>query len=207
MLIAHILLSIIVGYLFGSIPFGYIAGRIAGKDIRKEGYQRIGASNVYTLIGFLPAVLVFFADFIKGIVPIFILTLVGFEEPVASIAGISAIVGHNWPIFLRFKGEGRGLATSCGVLFYLLPLEAMCGFGVFILLTIIIKSSALPTFVLMCIVPILTLIFPEPLWTFGISLSISFIILATRVIGGSKYIREEGNKGKVVLSLILYDRV
>jgi glycerol-3-phosphate acyltransferase PlsY len=199
--------SIVIGYFFGSIPFGYIAGRLAGKDIRQEGYHRIGASNVYSVLGFIPAVFVFFGDFFKGVVPIVILTLLGVSEPVASVAGVSAIVGHNWPIFLAFKGEGRGFATSCGVLYYLLPLETICGFAFFILLVIMLKSSPLPTFIFACIMPILVLLFPEPLWTFGISLSISLLLVFTRIVGGLRQIEVRRNKGSAILNLILYDGV
>ncbi|OYD14733.1 hypothetical protein CH333_07320 [candidate division WOR-3 bacterium JGI_Cruoil_03_44_89] len=206
MLMLYILL-IVIGYFFGSIPVGYIAGRLAGRDIRREGYHRIGASNVFSLLGFKPAVFVFFGDFFKGIIPIVILILLGFDESVASIAGLSAIIGHNWPIFLAFKGEGRGLATSCGVLYYLLPLETICGFAVFIILAIILKSSPLPAFILACIVPILALWFPEPLWTFGISLSVSLILVFTRVVGGLKQIEVGQDRKRAILNLILYDSV
>ncbi len=198
-------LAITIGYIFGSISFGYIAGKITGRDIRKEGYQRIGASNVYETLGFVPAVVVFFADFLKGIAPIFILTKLGFLEPVASIAGISAIIGHNFPVFLGFKGEGRGVATSGGVLFYILPLETMCGVAVLTFLTIVLKNSALPTFIFICMMPVLTLIFPEPIWTFGISLSISALLLATRLLGGLSQIRGRAVDGKTVFRLILFD--
>ncbi len=201
------ILSIIVGYFFGSIHCGYIAGRLAGRDIRQEGYHRIGASNVYSVLGFIPAIFVFFGDFFKGIIPIVILTLFGLDESVASIAGLSAIVGHNWPVFFGFKGEGRGLATSCGVLYYLLPLEAICGFAIFILLSIILKSTPLPTLILVCIVPVLVLLFPEPLWAFGISLSVSFILVFTRIIGGLKQIERGRDKRSAILHLILYDSV
>lgn len=203
----HIIISLISGYIVGSIPLGYIAGKIAGKDIRREGYNRIGASNVYKILGFVPAVLVFFGDFIKGIVPIYVLTLIGFNEPVATIAGISAIVGHNWPVFLLFKGEGRGIATSTGVLFYMLPLETICGVAVVIFLSILIKNSSLPIFIFICLMPILALIFPEPLWTFGIALSISILLLCTRFLGGLRYIKESRTRHRTILCLILYDNV
>ena len=203
----YIILPIIIGYFFGSIPCGYIVGKLAGRDIRQEGYRRIGASNVYSVLGFTPAVFVFFGDFFKGVIPIVILRSFGISEPVASIAGLSAISGHNWPVFLGFKGEGRGLATSCGVLYYLIPLEAICGFAIFILLSVILKSSSLPTLILACIVPVLVLLFPEPLWTFGISLSVSLILVFTRIIGGLKQIEGRQDKRNAVLHLILYDSV
>ena len=202
---SSIILSIIIGYFFGSIPFGYIAGKLAGRDIRKEGYKKLGVSNVYSVLGLGPAVVVFLGDFLKGIAPIVILSFFGVPESVASIGGLSAIVAHNWPLFLGFRG-GRGVVTSCGVLCYLLPLETICGIVVFIILSIILKGTSLPTFISICIIiPVLVLLLREPLWSFSVSLAISFLLIFTRVIGRLSQVVSMKDKKSAILNLVLYD--
>jgi len=124
-----------IGYLIGSFPAGYIAGRIAGIDIRKAGSGNIGATNVVRVLGKRFGYAVFVVDFIKGVVPVILSRLIaksgGSNENTIELAGmlsgICAVVGHSFPPWLKFRG-GKGVATSIGVLFALMPLAAaiMC---------------------------------------------------------------------------------
>lgn len=109
-------LSLILSYLIGSVPFGYIVVKISKNvDIRTKGSGNIGATNVTRVAGKKPGVLVFILDFSKGFISPFLL---GFFVPDPSSLGYilvcsSAVAGHNWPVFLNFKG-GKGVATSLG---------------------------------------------------------------------------------------------
>ncbi|MEA1912611.1 MAG: glycerol-3-phosphate acyltransferase [candidate division WOR-3 bacterium] len=199
-------LLILLGYLIGSIPSGYIAGKIKGIDVTKEGFRKIGTSNIYRTLGFLPAVLVFFCDFMKSIIPIFITGSLGFSEPLASLSGFAAICGHNWPIWVGFKGGGRGAATSWGVLYYFMPCETIILFVVFAGLSGIKKSSPLPMLIFFLLMPFGTRVFHEPLWMTGLTLGVFALLLFTRVIGGIKAIRATEYKTKTILNLILFDR-
>jgi glycerol-3-phosphate acyltransferase PlsY len=117
-----ILLAIIVSYLIGSIPTAYIFGRLLKNiDIRKFGSGNVGATNALRVLGKWPGITVLILDVIKGILPIVFLgdflLLKSTLNPQAAliILGLSCIAGHNWTIFLNFKG-GKGMATTLGVL-------------------------------------------------------------------------------------------
>jgi glycerol-3-phosphate acyltransferase PlsY len=122
----------LIGYLLGSVPFGYLAGRIAGIDIRTFGSGNIGATNVLRVLGKRYGYPVFLFDFIKGAgaVQVSILICKVAAQPQLNseicgvLAGISSVVGHSYPVWLSFKG-GKGVATSGGVIFSLMPFAAL----------------------------------------------------------------------------------
>lgn len=114
--------AILVSYIFGSIPFAFLLAKIFGKiDLRKVGSGNIGATNLVRAMGYKIGILGLLLDISKGIIPTVYfadLTKATFFNSIDStrlILGIASICGHNWTIFLRFKG-GKGIATSFGVL-------------------------------------------------------------------------------------------
>ncbi|MGB9852297.1 MAG: glycerol-3-phosphate acyltransferase [Candidatus Kapaibacteriota bacterium] len=114
----------IFSYLLGSIPFAYIFVKIfAKRNVLKEGSGNVGAYNAFDITKSLPiAILVFLFDFLKGFVPILVANKFLPQNDFASLlAACSTVVGHNYSIFLLFKG-GKGLATSFGVLFLVQPI-------------------------------------------------------------------------------------
>lgn len=115
-------ITILVGaYLCGSVPYGLLAGKICGKDLRREGSGNIGATNALRVLGKTWGYPVFFLDFLKGFLPLFLLRQSeGISEPIIIGAGILVIIGHNYPIWLGFRG-GKGIATSGGVILGLFP--------------------------------------------------------------------------------------
>lgn len=122
------LLTLLAAYLLGSIPNGLLIARLKGVDIRKVGSGNIGATNVFRSVGKTWGVLTFFCDALKGFLPAFFFPLLtGNTGPALGIfCGALAIIGHNWPVFLKFKG-GKGVATSAGVLLGIAP--AAVGIG------------------------------------------------------------------------------
>jgi len=130
----------VLGYLLGSIPAGYLAGRMAGIDIRKLGSGNIGATNVVRVLGKRYGYPVFAVDFLKGLAAVFAATCVAkhldLTERSSQIFGITAgvccVLGHSFPIWLRFNG-GKGVATSLGVIFGLMPVAALIVVGVWLL--------------------------------------------------------------------------
>lgn len=199
-------MALVLGYLIGSIPFGYIYGKIKGIDVREVGFKRIGASNIYKTFGFIPGVLVFFADFLKPIFAILIARLICREQTlIPYIAGLFAIIGHNWPVWLKFKGEGRGLASSLGFLYFLVPIETIIVFLVLFPIGVWLKSTPFLTFIFFCITPFVILLFREPIQFFVLSLIVSFLIFITRVVKGINEIQVSENKRKTVFSLLLFD--
>lgn len=133
-----LLAGVLVGsYMLGSIPFGYLAGRIAGVDIRNFGSGNIGATNVVRVLGKQYGYPVFMLDFLKGLaavrVAVAIAARVRPEWVSAELLGIAAavfsVIGHSFPLWLGFKG-GKGVATSAGALFALMPLATLFGIAV-----------------------------------------------------------------------------
>ena len=111
---------VLLSYLFGSIPFGIIISRLYKVDITKVGSGNVGATNVLRALGPFPAALVFVGDFAKGVIPVYLATFLNLEPLFIISAGLAAIVGHSFSIFLKFRG-GRGVATGLGVLLGVAP--------------------------------------------------------------------------------------
>ncbi len=129
---------VIASYLIGSIPVGYITGSLLkGIDIREYGSGVTGATNVLRTLGRGPFVLVLIADALKGYVPTLVTWYLFGTHDLQVAAGIAAVIGHDFPIYVRFRG-GRGVATSFGVYAALaLPLAVgLLAFGIFIALTL-----------------------------------------------------------------------
>ena len=140
-LVGHILTAL-AAYLLGSIPTGFLVGKARGADIRTIGSGNIGATNVVRYFGMASGVLVLMADVLKGWLAVAVMAhlfwswfvpaqdLVS-QERLEMIAGIAAVLGHNFTPWLGFKG-GKGIATSAGVLLALVPLSLLIIFAVWI---------------------------------------------------------------------------
>lgn len=134
----QIVAAIIIGYILGSIPFAYVVARLKkGVDIRETGGGNVGALNVYRNIGPVYGLSVLAADIGKGAMAVVIASWLDLSLPWICAAGFAAIIGHNWPVFLKFKG-GKGAATVIGVLLAFMPIPALIAGGtvlVFIAIT------------------------------------------------------------------------
>ena len=140
-----ILLVILVSYILGSIPFGYIIAKIKGVDITKLGSGNIGATNVGRYLGKPYFFIVLFLDAIKGFIPTILFKLLfGLEYGI--LAGLFSVIGHSYSIFMKFKG-GKGVATGLGVSIALIPIETIIGFGVWFLVLTIFKIVALASII------------------------------------------------------------
>ena len=112
---------VILGYLLGSIPTAYSAGRLLrGQDIRQMGDGNMGAANVFRELDSMAGIAVGLIDASKGALAILIAQSAGVPQPVVLMPGAAAVAGHNWPIFLDFRG-GRGESTTIGILLTLIP--------------------------------------------------------------------------------------
>ena len=127
------LLIVIASYIVGLFPSAYIAGRLLRSvDIRKVGDRNAGAANVYRNISHRAGMTVLAADIGKGAIAVLVAQAVA-SHLIVFLCGVAVVAGHNWPVFLRFKG-GRGLAATIGVLLALLPIA----------MTILLAACALP---------------------------------------------------------------
>jgi glycerol-3-phosphate acyltransferase PlsY len=123
----HPVLLVALAYLIGSIPFGYLVARARGVDITKAGSGNIGATNVGRVLGRKYGILVFTLDVLKGALPTAAMSALRSDGGWPVAAGLAAILGHLFPIFLRFRG-GKGVATGFGVIAVLLPIPAAIAF-------------------------------------------------------------------------------
>ena len=123
-----------LSYFIGSVPFGLLAGKLKGVDIRNEGSGNIGTTNVFRICGKGLGFAVFVLDVIKGLIPVLLGKhfFDGSDGIIPILCGVAAILGHNFPIWLKFKG-GKGIATSAGVLGGLLPWALLFAFTTWVL--------------------------------------------------------------------------
>lgn len=125
----------VVAYLLGNISTGIIISKlVAHTDIRSHGSGNAGATNMLRTFGWLPSVLTLMGDCLKAVIATFFGKLVGGDYGML-IAGVSAIIGHNWPVFYGFKG-GKGIAASLGMIFVVSPMLA----GILLLVEIIVVA-------------------------------------------------------------------
>ncbi|MCK5388517.1 MAG: glycerol-3-phosphate acyltransferase [Candidatus Izimaplasma sp.] len=149
------LIIIIIGYLIGSInPAVIIARAVKGIDIREVNTGNAGTSNAVITLGLKYGILVGVIDLLKGLLPVIVLRILFPEnEIIWFIGGISVIIGHVYPIFLKFKG-GKGTATYGGMLFAIAPLYTLILLIIFILVTLKSDFVTIATMVVIVIAPI-----------------------------------------------------
>lgn len=127
--------SILFGYLLGSIPFAYLLTRRRGIDIRDVGSGNVGATNVLRATGLLPALTVMALDVGKGASSVLLTARWISAEPTApAVAGLAAVIGHIYPVWLHFRG-GKGVATAAGVFGVLTPLALLPALVIFLVTT------------------------------------------------------------------------
>jgi acyl phosphate:glycerol-3-phosphate acyltransferase len=145
---------IVVSYLIGAIPTGLIVVRLlTGEDIRRHGSGNIGTVNVLRVAGAGTAVVVLAVDILKGLVPVVLAERLGASAWTVVLAGLAAIAGHNWSIFLKFQG-GKGVATSFGVLAALSWPAAAVAAAVWIVTVAVTRYSSLGSLLGVVSVPI-----------------------------------------------------
>jgi len=130
------ILCILASYLLGAVPFGLLLSRGSGIDIRTQGSKNIGATNVARLLGKKKGFLTLALDIFKGYTPMFLAALLVRDAPrpelIIALCGAASVLGHMFPVYLRFKG-GKGVATALGAFLYLAPLAVLGCLSVFLL--------------------------------------------------------------------------
>jgi acyl phosphate:glycerol-3-phosphate acyltransferase len=133
-----------VAYLIGSIPFGLLLAKLlAGRDIRKSGSGNIGATNVARVVGPAAGVLTLVLDAAKGAFAVLLVEhFTDYRATPIMLAGLAALLGHCYPVWLNFKG-GKGVAPALGIFLALAPLAAACDLMVFILVVLLWRYVSL----------------------------------------------------------------
>ena len=152
------LLILFLGYLFGSFPSGYLAGRIAkGIDIRSLGSGSTGATNVLRHIGKRAAISVFLLDVFKGVISIFLAKYFLLNDSWQVAMGLSTLIGHIWPVWLNWRG-GKAVATGLGIFLGLSWQVGLATLGVFILMITLFRIVSLASVSAAFALPLIMLI-------------------------------------------------
>ena len=191
----------IVSYLLGSISFGYIVGKESGVDIRSERSGNIGTTSALRTLGIKAGLLTFLGDFLKAFIPVFLVymfseNLFGFDQNmtyiVSIISGIGAVMGHNFPAWMGFKG-GKGIAVTAGVtvaVSFFRPYYWICALLIFIIIVLISKYVSLGS---LCVpawaIPVYTILFERDNTYFALAVIISLIYTVLAFIKHSSNIK------------------
>ena len=165
-----VVLIITICYILGSVPFGYIVGKLFKKvDIRELGSGNIGATNAFRILGPSLASLVIIGDVGKGILSIYLVKYLNIDSSlILAIAGIAVICGHDWSLFIGFKG-GKGIATTFGVVFAINPTISILALVVWGVVLVISKYSSLASICAMISIFVFTILFKQPYEYIGFS--------------------------------------
>ncbi|MDI9597360.1 MAG: glycerol-3-phosphate 1-O-acyltransferase PlsY, partial [Atribacterota bacterium] len=188
---------ILLSYLMGSIPFGYLVGKyLKGIDIREYGSGNIGVANIFRIMGTKYALIVLIGDCLKGYIAVLIAKNIITAESeywVLLIIGLFAIIGHNWSIFLNFKG-GKGIATTYGVVLSFFPYIAIIAAIIWSVIVLKTKFAALGSIISVFSMIILSLIFSTPI-EFKIFIVSIFIFAIIRHLNNiDRLLKKEENK-------------
>jgi len=174
------------GYIFGSIPTAFLAGRwLLGKDIRQLGDGNSGARNAFFQISPKVGVWVFLIDVAKGAIPVLIARAAAVPEVAVMATGLAAVVGHNWPAVIGFQG-GRGEATTIGVFLALITQPMLVLAGPVLAILYFRKSVIIASCALFIPLPLLT-------WWFGLpGMMVGYSVALPVLVGITHYFRVRG---------------
>ena len=157
------IISIILSYLIGAISFSVVIAKwLKGIDIRQHGSGNAGATNTLRVLGKGPGICVLLLDMAKGVLAVWLGKWMGDVSPwIPVLCGIAAIVGHNWPIYFRFKG-GKGIATTIGVMATLAFLPSLIAGITAIIVIAVTRYVSLGSLILSAALPILLIVMNRP---------------------------------------------
>ena len=145
--------TIVISYLFGSFPSGYILSKYFNKiDITKQGSGNIGATNVLRSGSKTLAILTLLIDALKGAIPVILFSFNGY---LMAIAGLFSFLGHNFPVWLKFKG-GKGIATYLGICFAVSLDLGVSFIALWLLVALIFKTSSISSLITISLIPIIS---------------------------------------------------
>lgn len=170
----------LASFLLGSVPFGVLVARSSKVDLSKVGSGNTGATNAFRVLGPVKGSLVLILDILKGLIPALVGRIAFGSTEIACILGVSAVLGHAYSPFLRFKG-GKGVATSLGFLIGALPDASLSILGVFVIVFTMSQIVSLSSIAAAASLPVFTYFYgyPEPVWG-GMAVMAALIIVLHR---------------------------
>ena len=172
---------LIISYLCGSIPTGYLLARyLKGIDLREVGSGNIGATNVTRVLGKKLGGVTLLGDALKGFAPVLVARTMGLEETVLMGCALMAFVGHCWSVFLGFEG-GKGVATGLGVSLALFPLAAVAALGVWLAVFAIGRISSLSALIAAVLLPgMVFYLYHSPVFLVGTLIMVAILFVRHR---------------------------
>jgi len=207
------LLLVIAAYILGSFPLSYLTARSKGVDIRKRGTHQVGTGNLWRTTSHTLGLFVGIFDFLKGMLMVFIAYKAGLNSGLQLFTGLAVIIGHNWPVFLRFHG-GRGIATALGLIIIMPSLNApeeittwplITFFGVGIAVLFVAHRTPVPVLAGLITLPITSAIAGEPLQVTMGYLALLLVIIIKRLTAQPNK-ETATSMGRVLLNRFLFDR-
>jgi len=202
MISIYSILIIILGYLLGSIPFGYLISKFSGKDILKIGWKKTSGSNVFRNVGKWQGALTGILDVGKGFFAVCLAQKLGLSSEIQIFSGVAAVTGHNWSCFLKFAG-GRGVGTFIGAALALAP--KVLGFSLipFVLLSLI-WNAAIGTFFLFLGAIFLSIYFNQ-FEIAGIFSILSIVPIWIKRLSPIEEIKKTENKAALIRNRFIFD--
>lgn len=189
------IISLLLAYIIGSISFSFlIAKKLKGLDIRQHGSKNAGATNTLRVLGRGPAAIVLVLDALKGSIAVLIaMQLTAGEPKWMMAAGLLAIIGHNWSIFLKFKG-GKGIATTIGVVAIIGFLPGLMAGIMGIMIIFFFRYISLGSIVFTSALPFMMILFYAPIdYIYG-SLAITTLSILRHIPNIERLVKGEENK-------------
>ena len=172
----YALFMLLLAYLLGSIPTGFLLGSFSGVDVRQAGSGNVGATNVARVVGKKQGLITLIADVAKGFLTILLSSRLGFDPTVTALAALAAFLGHLYPVFLRFQG-GKGVATALGIFLGIAPMVSAILVLVFALVISISRRVSLGSMAAAVAAPVLVWFLSYPPLLVGLSSIIALMIL------------------------------
>lgn len=205
------ILLVIGGYLLGSIPASLLAARARGHDLRKLGTFQVGAGNLWRTTSRRLAVIVGIYDFFKGIVMVTVAFRLGLEPAQQLAIGLAVVIGHNWPVFLRFHG-GRGIATAAGLILFMPIIDPLTYWGAVAFLVVLIggvvlfRSTPVAVLIGVALQPVFMAAFTEDIAVTLAYIALLLVIIIKRLTAQKNTDIRTTGIGRVLLNRLLYDR-
>jgi glycerol-3-phosphate acyltransferase PlsY len=167
-----------LAFVFGSFPTGVVLTRaVTGVDIRRQGSGNIGAANAARAAGFKVGLAVALLDMLKGALPVLAGRWIGLDDAGLAAVGLAAVLGHDFSIFLRFRG-GKGVATTLGVMFALAPVPTSLALFTYVAIMLATRYSSLASLSALALLPGFTAAFRQPPATVVLALTLFAISAA-----------------------------
>ena len=181
-----IVLACVLGYLAGSLPIAFVMARMRGIDLRRAGSRNLGAANVLRTAGIASAIVVLLGDAAKGALAVVAADAMTNNVTAAAAAGLAAVVGHVFPVWLGFRG-GKGVATAAGVFGVLAPLSTIIAVAAFVATVLLTRFVSAGSIVASLVLPISAGMTASPATVVAAAVAAALLIVS----------RHRGNLGRI----------